>query len=215
MWEIPDGEAVFKRAYKETEKFRNSAKSFWSFEIVGAAMLGLGGAYAGYLLMPAQPSSFQQFAYPGFGGTVGIIFGLVIVFVSIFLWNLFRAPYRQRDEARQRCYKLQIEFESQKQIEAQMDKIRTDIGYLIIDGTKVLKGFESVKTLEQAWPVEEFKEWQENCSRILLHYRLNDVYPLWFRDTSIIVNNPLLVDFVQACNAGLNRLETLLKRLSR
>ena len=48
--------------------------------------------------MNATPE--QEFLYPGIGGVVGMIVGLIMVFGGIYLLNLFRAPYRQLNEAR-------------------------------------------------------------------------------------------------------------------
>ena len=65
-------------------------------------MFGLGGAFLGFGLTPINATQQSQFAYPAVGGGIGVILGFVIVFGLIFVWNLFRAPYKQRDEARQR-----------------------------------------------------------------------------------------------------------------
>jgi len=112
-----DWETAWDRACTDTEKFRKSPKSFWEFEIVGAAVFGLGGGYIGFLLMSQNPTLFQQFVYPSIGGAVGIILGFLIVFSCIFLWNLFRAPYRQRNEARQTVDRLEEKREPQLIIE--------------------------------------------------------------------------------------------------
>lgn len=109
-------ESSWRRAQGDTKRFRRSPKSFWGLEIVGAAVLGFGGSLLGFLLTPIDRSRLVQFLYPAAGGVVGIIVGLVLVFFLIFLWNLFRAPYRQRDEqylrwneAREKVVKLEEE----------------------------------------------------------------------------------------------------------
>jgi hypothetical protein len=89
-----------RRAWEDTEYFRKSAASFWTMEIVGAAVLGVIGGSVGFLLTPVNPTPFQQYIYPTFGGATGIIGGFILVFCGIFLAKLFRAPYKQRNEAR-------------------------------------------------------------------------------------------------------------------
>lgn len=209
MREILYSETAFKRACKETEEFRNSAKSFWTFEIVGAAVFGLGGAYVGYLLMPAQPSLFQQFVCPGIGGVIGLITGLVIVFGLIFLWNLFRAPYRQRNEARNTCLKLETKLEDR----LNRTNIRLEIGNLIIEGAEVLKALKSVHFLGDALPNYEFQTWRNNVTNILQTHNLHDDHALFFKDVIVDMQYPKLDDFKSACEAGLKRLENIIERL--
>ncbi|MBI4287805.1 MAG: hypothetical protein HY671_05185 [Chloroflexi bacterium] len=92
-------ESVWSRARKDTEHFRQSTKSFWALEVVGTAMFGLVGGFVGHWRIPVDATSEQQFWYPGIGATIGVILGFVLVFAFIFAWHLFRAPYRQRNEA--------------------------------------------------------------------------------------------------------------------
>lgn len=108
-------ESVWSRAWQDTEHFRESAKSYWFMEVVGAAMFGVGGGFVGYWQTPVVATSLQQFAYPTVGGAMGIILGFVIVFAFIFAWNLFRAPYRQRNEARAKVIKCKEEYDELKQ----------------------------------------------------------------------------------------------------
>ena len=49
-----------------------------------------------------------------FGGAIGIIAGFVIVFFSIYIWNLYMAPYHQRNEARGEGVKLKELLETAK-----------------------------------------------------------------------------------------------------
>lgn len=83
----------------------------------------------------------------------------------------------------------------------------------MIEGTEVLKGFQSVKKVSDAWPKEEFKIWQVKVTRVLDECQLHDYYPLWFRDVRIDIQGANLSDFIEACKGGLNRLEELLKHL--
>lgn len=100
-------ESTWRRALTDTDRFRQSARSFWAFEVVGAAIFGILGGYLGFLLLPAESDRQSQWSYPAVGGAIGVVGGLTFAFTLIFIWNLFRAPYRQRDEARQNLEKLE------------------------------------------------------------------------------------------------------------
>lgn len=108
-------ESAFHRAWRDTDKFRRSAKSFWMFEVVGAAMFGIIGAIGAFWLTPQSASPFQQNSYPAIGGGIGIIVGFITVFALVFVWNLFRAPYRQRNEARADAIQRKEEYDELKQ----------------------------------------------------------------------------------------------------
>lgn len=93
-------ESSWHRASTDAEKFRKDSKLwFWGVEIVGAASFGLIGSLIGGNITPSDASKFWQNAYPGIGGAIGVISGFLLAFMGIFVWNLFRAPYRQRNEA--------------------------------------------------------------------------------------------------------------------
>jgi hypothetical protein len=105
-------ESVWRRAWKDTDTFRSSAKFFWIAEVVGAAVAGVIGGMVGASLIPETPSRVQQYLYPAAGGAVGVIVGFVIVFGLIFIWHLFRAPYRQRDDAIELAREIQQRHDS-------------------------------------------------------------------------------------------------------
>lgn len=107
-------QSAYRRACQETESFRKSGWYFWAFEVVGAAVFGVVGALVGYWLTPPDFNQFWQFAWPTIGGGIGIVIGIVVVFLVIFGWNLFRAPYKQRNNARQRIIELETELEKPK-----------------------------------------------------------------------------------------------------
>lgn len=93
-------ESAPRRAWRDSEQFRQSPWFFWGAEVLGAAVLGAGGTMLGTFLVPTTPSTPEQVLYPLAGGAIGIVLGLTLVFFSIFLWHLWRAPLIQRDEAR-------------------------------------------------------------------------------------------------------------------
>lgn len=98
--EYPINQTAHQRACQDTESFRKSGLSFWAFEVLGAAVFGVVGALLGFWLTPLNSSVFWRNAWPTIGGGLGIVAGFIIVFLTIYLWNLFRAPYKQRNEAR-------------------------------------------------------------------------------------------------------------------
>lgn len=107
-------ETSWQRACKDTEHFRRSGWSFWVWEVVGAAMFGVVGGLVGHWLTPLSSNPFWLFAYPTIGGGIGVVLGFAIVFGLILGWNLFRAPYRQRNEARARVVELEDELKKPK-----------------------------------------------------------------------------------------------------
>lgn len=86
-------ETAWRRALRDSESFRHSGKFFWGFEVLGAAALA---AVVTYFFLPDNPSRFESAVYP----LTGVVTGFVAAYSLIYLWNLFRAPYRQRDELR-------------------------------------------------------------------------------------------------------------------
>ena len=67
----------------------------------GAAGLGVLGAWGGFRLTPEAATEGESLIYRTGGGALGVVAGLVGVFLLIMAWTFWRAPYRQRDEARQ------------------------------------------------------------------------------------------------------------------
>jgi hypothetical protein len=85
-------ESVWRRAWEDTDHFRHSGLFFWGCEVIGAALF----AVIGGLLLPDNPSKIESALYP----SVGIISGFILVFLGAYIWNLLKAPFRQRNEAR-------------------------------------------------------------------------------------------------------------------
>ncbi len=75
-------------------------------------MAGVIGGIIGAWRIPENSSKLQQYLYPTLGGAVGIIVGAVAVFTLIFIWHLFRAPYRQRDDAIELAKQVQQKYDS-------------------------------------------------------------------------------------------------------
>ena len=100
-------QTAYQRASQDTESFRKSGFSFWALEVVGAAVFGVVGALVSLWLTPSHSSAFWQNALPTIGGGLGLVLGFAMVFLAIYFLNLIRAPYKQRNEARQRIKELE------------------------------------------------------------------------------------------------------------
>lgn len=122
-------ETCWQRACRDTERFRKSGWSFWAWEVVGVAVFGVVGAFVGYWLTPLDSNPFGQFAYPTIGGGIGVVVGFVVVFSLIFGWNLYHAPYRQRNEARTKV----------EQYEQEKNNPNIEVKPLILDNRAVLE----------------------------------------------------------------------------
>ncbi len=72
----------------------------------GGGLFGVVGGLVGWRLTPLDVTPLWQVALPAIGGGVGIVLGVGFVYGIVFAWNLLRAPYRQRNEARQECREL-------------------------------------------------------------------------------------------------------------
>lgn len=86
-------ESAWRRAWRDSEQFRESPFFFWGGEVIGAALLAGGSAL---LFLDADSTRWEQALYPA----LGVIGGLAGTYCLVVVYNLFQAPYRQRDEAR-------------------------------------------------------------------------------------------------------------------
>jgi len=108
-------ESSFRRAWNQTESFRkDSAWWFWGAGVLSVLAFGAVGGWVGFKLIPDMATRNQDFWYPAIGGIVGAFLGLGGAYILILLWNLHRAPYRQRDEALRRVDQLESELEGPK-----------------------------------------------------------------------------------------------------
>lgn len=94
-------ETAIRRASKDTENFRNSSKWwFWGVDVLGSAALA---AITTALIINTLPNWVV-----GVLTFVVFVFGMAVIYGLIYLWNLFRAPYQQRNEARTALQDLQL-----------------------------------------------------------------------------------------------------------
>lgn len=191
-----------QRAYKD---FKAWLRNHIAVQPLSFLLPGVGTMLATYLIPP--DISITLAAIYGFiGGAVG----LALLYSVVYLFQLFRTPYRQLKELRIEYSKLQSELENSNRING----IKLDVSNLIFEGTEILKGFKSITSHNGVLPVEEFKAWREKAVELFHRYKLNDYSPLWFKDTSCVdISQARLKDFIEACESGLQRLEELLKGL--
>jgi hypothetical protein len=96
----PLNQSAARRAWNDTERFRQSTKAFWLIEVIGSGVFVVFGGCIGYKLQPANSTGWIGFLYQTIGAGSGGIAGFILTYVGIYTWNLIRAPFRQRDEAR-------------------------------------------------------------------------------------------------------------------
>lgn len=92
MIEYTLDQSVFGRAKQETLSAQKRSKLMWAVEVV----LAIGGSACLIVIAPDGLSILEMIGR-SVGGSLG---GLLLAILAIFTWNLFRAPYRQRNEAR-------------------------------------------------------------------------------------------------------------------
>jgi len=95
----------------------------------------------------------------------------------------------------------------------QREELLVDIRILILEGTDVLQQFKAVDSHSSYMPIKEFKEWRKNVFRVLDNNKLNTESTLFFRDVYIDDEHAVLKDFIQSCEAGLDRLEEIVKAI--
>lgn len=81
-----------RRAWKDTTESFHKIWFFWGVEVVATGAF----IFLGTILTPEDASRLVSAIYPTVGGVIGAIVGFGI----IYLICLFRAPYKQRNEAR-------------------------------------------------------------------------------------------------------------------
>jgi hypothetical protein len=96
--------------------------------------------FTGERSTPAHATTFQQSIYPTVGAAIGLVLGFVLAFGLIYAWNLFRTPYRQRNDA------LQLVDGIQKQYDAILDSVRFKLAFdsLVLDTGKTAQGVSAV-----------------------------------------------------------------------
>lgn len=85
-------QSSWNRAAFDAERFRHSGRWFWGPEVLGTIL----GGVLGTVVTPDNASRLLTIGLPALGALLGVI----VPFILVFCWHLFRAPYRQRDEER-------------------------------------------------------------------------------------------------------------------
>ncbi len=100
-----DTGSVWHRALRDTENLRNSSPWwFWGVDVLGSAAIASVTASLIINTIPNwQVGLLTFFAF---------VIGVVLIYGIIYLWYLFRAPYRQRNEARRTIEQLTKQIQS-------------------------------------------------------------------------------------------------------
>lgn len=94
---MPLLQTATSRALNDTRSYsKQRSKFMWGCETSFAAA---GGTWSA-LVAPSSASNIEIVVRTVIGGLVGGVVGFIILAIMIFVWNLYRAPYKQRDEAR-------------------------------------------------------------------------------------------------------------------
>ncbi len=138
----------------------------------------------------------------GVGGAAGLILGLIVVFVSIYGWYLFRAPKKQRNEARRQLVALKNRSFEGGYIHACIVEAFGDIRKLLL--------FGNINDHNR----DMFRQW---CADVLKYLQNNNRHQeslYWQRKVLIDNNQPSYEDVINAYNAGVDILLTLHEKLT-
>ncbi|OGO20712.1 MAG: hypothetical protein A2Z15_06340 [Chloroflexi bacterium RBG_16_50_11] len=91
--------------------------------------------------------------------------------------------------------------------------LRDNIANSIMDGAVILQKFKSIRTFDDSWPIEEFKTWCDRVFGIFDENQLLSERALFFKDVHLGDEPIVLKDYIQACEAGLDRLEQIIEKL--
>ena len=102
--DYPPNQSVWGRAKKDTISAQSTVKFMW----IGGAVLAVAGGTWLPLIALESASNFELVARAVLGGLIGLLVALLVFFV----WNLFSAPYKQRNESRIELSNLQRQIEA-------------------------------------------------------------------------------------------------------
>ena len=148
-----------RRAWTDSEKFRKGSWVwFWIFNILGASAIA---ANTGALVAYSAPESDGR-TTTAIGTFLGFVFGMVVLFFVIFVFNFIRAPYRQRNEAIRELAKshgddvsIAISFLRQKSL-AEGSEVVTGAQLFIVLAKKLIIGLDYHSILGTL--VEQFRK---------------------------------------------------------
>ncbi len=157
----------------DTLNFQKSIWFFWLAEVV----FGLSGGWGGAIMTPTNSSDLVKWAYPAIGTIVGLVVGLILIY--LFFW--FLAPYKQRNEARLEIEKpmaprskeqnkrLRIHFDEMKKISSNIiPTLKVDNGKIFLPNSSL----DSLSKFPQEFSAhfsQEDNAWNTYCTNIKKH----------------------------------------------
>lgn len=104
-------ESSWSKAWTDTETCRHTTFFVLNERII-VLITGFCGTYIGILqtLTFTKPTFSQQYLYAPAGSVLGAIVGLLMLNIGIYLWNVFKAPYRQRNQLSDKIKQLEREI---------------------------------------------------------------------------------------------------------
>lgn len=120
MRENPINQSASKRALEDTKESFHSIKFFFGVEVVAMVVFAL----LSTLVMPEDPSRLVSAGYPVIGAAIGLLVSPVIIYLGM----LFKAPYKQRNEARQTIKQREQEIKqfTEKRLSVSLQEPRYD-----------------------------------------------------------------------------------------
>jgi hypothetical protein len=108
----------------------------------------------------------------------------------------------------------------EKGIERQRrERIRGEISELLATGINVCnlfntKGLPDGPT-DKCVEIQSFRDWRQQCRKMLIENNLRDWEALYFADTSFRKHGATAQIYIQACNRGVDRIKRFLEELRR
>lgn len=138
-------------------------------------------------------------------GFLGGLVGLLLLFLTVFIFNLFRAPCKQRNEAREELKRLQESL--------------GDIGYLesfmweVFEDVSKLKYYQSRGAALDNYDLTRYQNWHRDVSEWLQQNIYSETIN-WHHDVNIPLEGTTLDDVIKAYEAGYAILRELQKSIA-
>jgi hypothetical protein len=201
MAENTPNQSVVQRALADTKAVRQNWKEVACVQVGAPLVLGLLSYYG--QLEPELNTWFW------------VVIGAGGAWLLIFLFNLWRAPFRQRDEATREITRLYEEKEAKEQ----KARTRKELAELLKEGVNIRNGFYPFNRpfpdgpVSDCRPIQYYNSWRSRCRQALLNNGLEEWEALFFTDTTFSKRGSTKETYIKACDVAMERLKEILKYL--